>query len=786
MKKLPFPTNHPQPIHDPNPADHRSSRNVDPVASHPQNLNHQTSSLTLRPRRPYYTPSTPRQFSDSAAKRESVMALGSIAHLQHYFIKNGLATKNKPIHHKHMILAVPGRDPDSFTEEDEDILQNLPPEPAPPPQIPSQPYFPAGRALPNLTDLESARKEVMAQLDRVCELWGLIELTSTRAPSVASNRSGDDSISHDCFSLALQKDNSNPIQPLSSSSPDRHGDEFVVNLLTLTTHAVRSVQKFILTIPDPDLFSVTSIGSLGSDSQRRMPYLELSTAARPRISRSTNIGLSSASRASSPAPSDSQSHSNSWRDPFVLFKKRTVSNSSVSTSNLSSQSNKDDPLSILRRMSLEVLGCLKDIEHRYRIPGSATPTLPQDFSILNQSEPGSSDIQYSSPQQLSSNLTEDPTSGSGNSDRQDETQSDGSLSLPSVSWEYRQDISLEEVRKEALVVKQWLECVDGILEGLAILTGTRRKKVSKLLDQEFKKENKKKPNMFKRILSSSKFNNGSFTDERSATVPEIALGDAIDDESETEDVEDDETLLPDWARLDRFTPTNSLDDEANHRDQQLNRLFFCLVSHLPNDLLFHMSPPHGESGSRITFLDSLSDGTLLCLAYNVALRQSQRPWGFIPVESIHNLATLTSSFGSSTETQSADSTVGKQKCGNPTLGSAVEIGVNPSGKVGITFRRLENLRVWAAALKLRYLIKSESDEAKSNNSSAKNRGTTSPTANNISTNLPSNARLNQSIIKFDARVVARRLDGWEEMLESMALRWLESVKSEKREEVLGH
>ena len=34
-------------------------------------------------------------FSKSAAKRESVMALGSIEHLQHYFTKSGIAAESK-------------------------------------------------------------------------------------------------------------------------------------------------------------------------------------------------------------------------------------------------------------------------------------------------------------------------------------------------------------------------------------------------------------------------------------------------------------------------------------------------------------------------------------------------------------------------------------------------------------------------------------------------------------------------------------------------------------------
>lgn len=36
-----------------------------------------------------------KPFSRSAAKRESVMALGSIEHLQHYFTKTGIAAKQE-------------------------------------------------------------------------------------------------------------------------------------------------------------------------------------------------------------------------------------------------------------------------------------------------------------------------------------------------------------------------------------------------------------------------------------------------------------------------------------------------------------------------------------------------------------------------------------------------------------------------------------------------------------------------------------------------------------------
>ena len=47
-----------------------------------------------------------KPFSRSAAKRESVMALGSIEHLQHYFAKTGIAANKKCVY---LLLSHPHR-----------------------------------------------------------------------------------------------------------------------------------------------------------------------------------------------------------------------------------------------------------------------------------------------------------------------------------------------------------------------------------------------------------------------------------------------------------------------------------------------------------------------------------------------------------------------------------------------------------------------------------------------------------------------------------------------------
>lgn len=70
-------------------------------------------------------------------------------------------------------------------------------------------------------------------------------------------------------------------------------------------------------------------------------------------------------------------------------------------------------------------------------------------------------------------------------------------------------------------------------------------------------------------------------------------------------------------------------------------------------------------------MDILSSGQLLCVAYNVGVRKSRKPWGFVSRDAIHDIITLDAQPPS--EEQEAE-----------------------KGKRGWTFRRTDNLRLWAA------------------------------------------------------------------------------------------
>lgn len=181
----------------------------------------------------------------------------------------------------------------------------------------------------------------------------------------------------------------------------------------------------------------------------------------------------------------------------------------------------------------------------------------------------------------------------------------------------------------------------------------------------------------------------------------------------------------------------------------------CLSVHLPVGLRAAL-PAYPNSEAREKLLDALSDGQMLCEAYNAVLRKSQRPWGFIPSSSVHDVHSLTRARSTEYPVQAVPEAdrlhVASSSSSDMRRSPSSDGGVSDDGrqlasgqpKVGMTFRRAENLRVFAAALKLRYLIQLDPG--------------------------------------FDVRVVARREPGWTQMLEDMATQWVQAAAHEKREE----
>jgi hypothetical protein len=71
---------------------------------------------------------------------------------------------------------------------------------------------------------------------------------------------------------------------------------------------------------------------------------------------------------------------------------------------------------------------------------------------------------------------------------------------------------------------------------------------------------------------------------------------------------------------------------------------------------------------------SLSSGQLLCAAYNAGVRKSKKPWGYINKTAIRDIAAL--------ELEDSNTQEGE--------------GEKEKRQKAWTFRRTENLRLWAA------------------------------------------------------------------------------------------
>lgn len=171
-----------------------------------------------------------------------------------------------------------------------------------------------------------------------------------------------------------------------------------------------------------------------------------------------------------------------------------------------------------------------------------------------------------------------------------------------------------------------------------------------------------------------------------------------------------------------------------------------------------------SSEDRTVFLRALSSGQLLCETYNAAVRRSRKPWGFVAKATIHDLQAL-----------EAAAAAGK-----------VEAEAKEEGQRGWTFRRVDNLRIWAAALKLRYsipIVTPHTNSSKSGGGGTSSGNTPNPTPPaSASLKAPQSFRTPEPPILFDALCVARRDEGWEDMLEGVVRKWVERVVGEERGE----
>lgn len=398
----------------------------------------------------------------------------------------------------------------------------------------------------------------------------------------------------------------------------------VLRALKVTTHAIRSVRNYLLSLPDE--YGVRR-------SQHRQ-----------------------------------------------TFRPASLSTSEPQKRRVSSGTDRTDPLVRIRRSALDVLTVLRELEESARVPLSD--------EAYDASSDRSTQSRVASPAELSDVPTdasfsvsvmrvggrresilvwdeeEDDFNVDEESERVPRERWDERLVLGS-GWLYKQDIKIEELGKQQRAIAQYLDTVDEVL-----FRGRKGDVRGWASERE-------------RLARREKGRRSSAPDSDFCASPAEALGTAGMVESMpglsiTDEPEALETLAEEEHDDVDGDGTSSLDDEDLPRwaqrsafpDGELHRTHALLVALLPASLLSHLP----TSPDRAELLNTLSSGQLLCVAYNIGVRQSRKPWGYINDDSIHDIVALEDALSA----------------------SAIDGSQAEKGRKGWTFRRTDNLRLWGA------------------------------------------------------------------------------------------
>jgi hypothetical protein len=410
----------------------------------------------------------------------------------------------------------------------------------------------------------------------------------------------------------------------------------VLRALKVTTHAIRSVRNYLLSLPDEQ-----------------------------GISRS---------------------------QPRQSFRPSSLSTSEPQKRRVSSDSRRADPLARIRRAALDVLTVLRELEECARVPLSdGAYDAGSDHSPHSRvaSPTELSDVQTDASFTVSvmrvggrreSILVWDEEEEDFNVDEESERvpreRWDERLVLGS-GWLYRQDIKFEELGKQQGAVARYLDTVDEVLFGGSKGGGVRGWASER--ERTDRREKSEREPRSKGRRSSAPLSYPDSTASPTVLVREASADalDAMQDLTITEEPKALQALAEEPEYVDG-DDASSVDDDHLPRWAQrgafpesgLPRAHALLVALLPASLLPHMP----TSPDRAELLNALSSGQLLCIAYNIGVRQSRKPWGYINDDSIHDIVALEDALSAS----GAD-------------GSQAE-----KGRKSWTFRRTDNLRLWGA------------------------------------------------------------------------------------------
>jgi hypothetical protein len=368
--------------------------------------------------------------------------------------------------------------------------------------------------------------------------------------------------------------------------------------------------------------------------------------------------------------------------PRQSFRPASLSTSEPQKRRVSSGTDRTDPLARIRRAALDVLTVLRELEESARVPLSDDAyDAGSDRSLQSRvaSPAELSDVPTDASFSVSvmrvggrreSILVWDEEEDDFNVDEESERvpreRWDERLVLGS-GWLYKQDIKIGELGKQQGAIAQYLDTVDEVLFG-----------GSKGDVRGWASEQERVARREKGRRSSAPLPDSDLSASPSEALGSAAMAESMQGLSVTDEPDVLETLAEEEHDDADGDGTSSLDDEYLPRwaqrsafpEGELPRTHALLVALLPASLLSHLP----TSPDRAELLNTLSSGQLLCVAYNIGVRQSRKPWGYINDDSIHDIAALEDALKA----------------------SAVDGLQAEKGRKGWTFRRTDNLRLWGA------------------------------------------------------------------------------------------
>jgi len=248
-------------------------------------------------------------------------------------------------------------------------------------------------------------------------------------------------------------------------------------------------------------------------------------------------------------------------------------------------------------------------------------------------------------------------------------------------WLYKQDLKIEQRGKQQDTVAQYLDTVNEVLFCGAkggVRGWTSGKERVEKLEREARGKARKSSVPFPEMVSivSEPATEPVGSGDSARRVASVDMLDTLQDLLITEKPKALQTLSEGEHDYVDYADGPTVDDNdlslwaqrSAFSDGELSRTHTHLVALLPAFLL----PRLPTSPDRGNLLNALSPGQLLCVAYNIGVRQSRKPWGYINDESIHDIVALEVAL-------SASAANGLQA---------------EKGRKGWTFRHTDNLRLW--------------------------------------------------------------------------------------------